>query len=52
MHHRDFLCLYTDRYKRKIKACICGTTIEIEGVIKKLIHCSKKKDQEIFWRVV
>lgn len=52
MHRRDFLCFYSDRFKRKIKACICGTPAEIKGVIKKLIHSSKKKDLEIFWRIV
>ena len=52
MHRKDFLCIFTDSTKRVMSSCICGAPSEIEGVIKKLIHPSKKKDQEVFWRIV
>ena len=53
-HDRQYLCLSHDKYLRTIQSCICGTPIEIEFVLKKLIHSSKKLSDKnkIFWRVV
>lgn len=47
-----YLCLSNDKHLRTIQSCICGTPIEIENVIKKLIHSSKKLGKKMFWRVV
>ncbi len=53
-HDRQYLCLSKEKHLRTIQSCICGTPIEIESVIKKLIHSSKKlgERKKIFWKVV
>lgn len=48
-----YLCLSDNPRLQTIKSCICGTPVEIEGLIKKLIHSKKLGEKKrMFWKVV
>ena len=52
-YDRAFLCLYTNKNRNQINACISGSNSEINLIlIKFLKKCSPKEQKNIHWKVI